>query len=647
MEGAPPDPSYTGERLYYPWKRYMYRPVSDYREPAPLMGSSDVLRRYAGCASSAFSPDGKIIAFVAKIDDAFAVLEAPVGGGVPRVATRIDGARIAHLCWSPSGDLFVAADRGGTERWQIYVRRPGMEGLAAFAVSEGERVQHFLGRQAVSPDGRRMVFASNAREPADVDIISAEIATGAQHPLVTGAGWYRDRGWSPDGSRVLVTRVHDNADQDLLIVDAATGQVHDIPRPAREGKMQNVPAGWLADGRIAAFTDLESEHLWLATIDPRTGERAALDRPDWSVETAMTSSDGRTVAWFVNVDGYSTVRWSRGGSRGKRETGGNAFDLTVSADGALLTYVRSASDAPSQRWIVDVNSGEARLLYQAEPGSFDYAATDPPQRARIPAADGAIPAFVFRPRGAGGRTPAVLVIHGGPEAQARGTVQPITRALLERGVSVVVPNIHGSTGYGKSWQTAIHGDFGGIDLRDLGAVAEWMATCGEFDPARLAVFGGSYGGFATLLCATRLPQYWRCAAEWFGWSDLGAAVDNAEPNWQRFMRRWYGALADDREELRRRSPITYIENVRCPLLIMQGENDPRVKKIASDQVVKQLRDLGREVEYHVFADEGHGFEKREHLDLAQQRTVDFLSQHLGVTVGAEEATGEVGRTLRG
>ena len=201
-------------------------------------------------------------------------------------------------------------------------------------------------------------------------------------------------------------------------------------------------------------------------------------------------------------------------------------------------------------------------------------------------------------------------------------------ALLQRGIALVVPNIHGSTGYGRAWQAAIHKDWGGIDLRDLRAVTEWMRTRPDFDPDRLAVYGGSYGGFATLTCVTQLPEIWRCAVDVFGVANLVTMLENSQPNWRRFLDRWIGKLPDDREKLVARSPITYVDRIRCPMLVLQGENDPRVPREESDQVVERLRALGRRVEYVVYPDEGHGFTKRKNMDDANERVVAFLTKEL-------------------
>jgi dipeptidyl aminopeptidase/acylaminoacyl peptidase len=204
----------------------------------------------------------------------------------------------------------------------------------------------------------------------------------------------------------------------------------------------------------------------------------------------------------------------------------------------------------------------------------------------------------------------------------------VLQELLSRGVAIVVPNVHGSTGYGKKWQTRIHRDWGGIDLADFRSIAEWMRRQPDFDTDRLGVWGGSYGGFATLTCITRLPEYWRCAVELFGPCNLVTMLENDPPNWRRWNRLWIGDVTTDREKLIESSPITYVENVRCPLLVFQGDNDPRIPREESDQMVGRLRELGRTVEYVTFEGEGHGFTGLDAAQLVHNRTIDFFERHL-------------------
>jgi dipeptidyl aminopeptidase/acylaminoacyl peptidase len=195
-------------------------------------------------------------------------------------------------------------------------------------------------------------------------------------------------------------------------------------------------------------------------------------------------------------------------------------------------------------------------------------------------------------------------------------------------IGVLATNIRGSTGYGKTYQKLIHRDFGGADLLDWEHAALYLRGLPWVDPARLGVFGGSYGGFATLSCVTRLPEYWAAAVDIVGPSNLITFARAVPPAWKRMMKQWVGDPDEDAEMLRERSPITYVDNVRAPLLVIQGANDPRVVKPESDQMVERLRELGRTVEYMVFDDEGHGFTKTANSLKALKASAEWLEKHL-------------------
>ena len=608
------------------------RPLSDFHPRERLAGVPHTTRRFACRSTLALSPDAETLAVVS--DQGAGTYEAwtlPALGGKPQRAITVESSAVRSLCWSANGELIAAADRGGTELHQLHVRHPDGPTLPLSTDPAG-RVQRLLSWNATSPDGALVAFSSNARVSTDMDIVIADLATRTERPLLTGAFWHVVGGWSPDGKRLLVMRVFDNTTQDLLVVDPRTGDAREVTRHAED--VSHIPAGWLADGRALVITDEDSDHLWLSALDVATGKHEPVDRPDWDVELAASSADGRTQIWSVNEDGYSTLRWRIGSGpiRERRLDGAACDGLVISADGTRAAFARVGPTEPWQVWTLDTATGDARIALAS---SFAVPAAElvEPLLIRIPGPDGDIPCFVYRPRDARGPTPAVLYPHGGPEGQSRpafGAHLTHLAALIHRGVALVVPNIHGSTGYGRKWQASIHKDWGGIDLRDLRAVTDWMTKQKDFDRSRLAVYGGSYGGFATLLCVTQIPDVWRCAVDVFGVANLVTMIENAQPNWRRFLARWIGDLDHDRAKLVERSPITHIDNVRCPMLILQGENDPRVPKEESDQVVERLRSLGRRVDYVVYPDEGHGFTKRANAEDAYGRIVDFLTKELAV-----------------
>ena len=224
----------------------------------------------------------------------------------------------------------------------------------------------------------------------------------------------------------------------------------------------------------------------------------------------------------------------------------------------------------------------------------------------------------------------VLSIHGGPEAQERPSYNygGLYQYLVGRGIAVLAPNIRGSNGYGRTYQRLILRDWGGGDLGDFRACAEYLRTSDWVDPARIGVFGGSYGGFATLTCMTRLPEYFACGVDIVGPSNLVTLARSVPPTWRSMMATWVGDPETEEEFLLSRSPITYADNIVAPLFVIQGANDPRVRKAESDGIVEALRARGVEVRYDVYEDEGHGFTRKENEAKGIGDAADFLIEHL-------------------
>jgi dipeptidyl aminopeptidase/acylaminoacyl peptidase len=242
-----------------------------------------------------------------------------------------------------------------------------------------------------------------------------------------------------------------------------------------------------------------------------------------------------------------------------------------------------------------------------------------------------VPAWLYKPRELNGRVPVVLSVHGGPEAQERpdySYVAYMYQYWLSRGIGVLATNIRGSTGYGKSYQKLIRRDWGGGDLKDMEHAVKYLHSLDWVDPQNIGFFGGSYGGYACLSAVSRLPELFAVAVGWFGPSNLVTFARSVPPYWKSFIKDWVGDPDEDRDLLVERSPITYVDNVKTPLFVVQGALDPRVVQAESDQFVDKLRARGVPVRYDVYPDEGHGFTKRSNELKALKDSAEFLEQRL-------------------
>lgn len=582
----------------------------------------------------AFSPDARYVYFSTDISGQFNLWRVPVEGGWPDQLTVFEDRTVRLVASHPDSDRLVfLADRDGNEFWQIFELPVG--GGWPRLLTPREDVRYHIGPYSFSPDGRRIAYAGNERTPTEVDVMVRELPDGEPRLALATGEYLVPIAWSPDGRRLSVLAMRSNTDQDIYVLDLATGSHVNVT--PHEGEAIHFAARWLPDGSaFLAVSNRGREFSGLALIRPdRPGELSWIYTPEWDVEAVELSPDGRAAAVSVNEGGISRLRLVEVPSgRVVSELPvpeGVLSALAFSPDGRYLAMLLATARRVSELYTLRLADGHLVRVTSGMLGGIPEEELVAPELVEYPTFDGRrIPAWLFRPPGASpaAPVPAALSIHGGPEAQERPAYQPLYQYLLHRGIAVMAPNIRGSTGYGISFQRLIHRDWGGGELKDIEAAARYLQSLPWVDANRLAIFGGSFGGFATLSAVTRLPQYWAAAVDIVGPSNLVTFARSVPPTWRRFMKQWVGDPDEDRDFLLERSPITYVDQVRAPLLVIQGKNDPRVVKAESDQMVERLRQLGRPVEYVVFEDEGHGFTRRVNLQKAYRLTAEFLERHL-------------------
>ncbi len=595
-------------------------------------------RRFGGVL--AFTQDGAHVLFVSNISGQFNLWRVPVGGGWPHQLTSFTDETVRQIAVSPrDGTLMLTADPDGDEFHQIYRLDPD-EGWPE-QITDASEVQHFVGAEAFSPDGKRLAYGANARTPTDVEVWIRDLAAG-ETQSVFGEGKYAiTADWSPDGTKLLAVDVRNNSDSSIHLIDLETDEAPEITPHEDDGLY--IPGPWAADGSgFYLLSDEGREFRGLAFYNLAAGSYSWVETPDADVEEVAASGDGRVLAWLVNEDGWEVLKLrdlESGDDLPDAEIPGGARPhltgfrppIALSPDGSHAAVILSGPRRPPEVWVTETATGTSRALTESRVGVPREKELVDVELIGYPTFDGRdIPAWLYRPD-VDSPAPVVLSIHGGPEAQEHPVYHPVYQYLLSRGIAVLATNIRGSTGYGKTYQRLVQRDWGGGDMQDWEHAVKWLHDQDWVDPQRIGVFGGSYGGFAVLTCVTRLPDYWAAAVDIFGPSNLITAAKAVPPTWRRMMKRFMGDPDEDAEMLRERSPLTYIENAKTPLLVIQGAKDPRVVKPESDQLVEKLRSLEREVEYVVFEDEGHGFTKRQNEIKALKLSAEWLERHLAAS----------------
>jgi dipeptidyl aminopeptidase/acylaminoacyl peptidase len=541
----------------------------------------------------------------------------------------------------------LAIDAGGNERHQLYVL--DLEEAAASTVASFDCLRALtsdprFGHQSagVSPDGRSLAYLSNRAKGVDFDLWLCDIASGEHRPLYAGGAWlWPASGFSPDGRWVSVLRPGERPlDFDLLLVDAGTGEItNPLPHP-QEAATVGAPA-WAGPSSFYASSNIGRDFAAIVHHDLATGATTKVlgtgERFDAEV---VTSKGGGTVIVIEDRDGADVMQavdpdtGARGAAVSLPEPGvTNFFFLAppmLSADGSRLLYTLTTPRQAGDVYSCDLTTGvTSRLTHSpAELESDDLVS---PELGEVASFDGErIPLFIYRPKSGEPRPPVVIMVHGGPESQAMRLFDPEIQALVAVGYGVVVPNIRGSTGYGKRYASLDDTNKRLDSVRDLAAVHAGLEDEG-FDAGRAVLWGGSYGGYMVLAGLAFLPELWAAGVDIVGISNLLTFLQNTSDYRRAYRELEYGSLAHDREFLAEASPLTRVDAIRAPLFVIHGRNDPRVPVSEAEQLTESLKRRGVTCELLIYEDEGHGLSRLENQLDAYPRAIDFLDQVLGRT----------------
>ena len=602
------------------------------------------LTRVGSCLSPSFSPDGSRLAFISNMTGRPQVWTVATAGGWPDLVTGFDDP-VHRVAWSPDGEwLACLVAPGGGMNTQVYLLRP--DGTEVRRLTAGGQDNNWLGPWP--HDGAALAISSNVRDPDGMDAYLVDISTGELRLVATNTGIGRINDVSRDGRRALLYRMASRSDDNLFLLDLASAEEHLLTGHDGPGTFDN--GRFSPDGATVYLSSNKDRDLTaFARIQlgsegqPGASEVIAA-RDDAELEAFELTDDGRTVALLWNVAGRSELDLldltGQSPIRRVRLPAELALDLTFSRSGHLLAFAAAGAAVPDDVWIVDLRFGTLRQATHSPHAGVDLGSLVKPELTRFRAHDGLeLTAWVYRPPQTSGPVPTVMEFHGGPEGQSRPWFVSLYQALLEQGIAVFVPNVRGSSGFGKTFVNLDNGPLRYDGIRDIEVCLDHVVESGLAEPDRIGIMGGSYGGYMTMAGLTTYPDRFAAGANLFGVVNFETFFAQTEPWMAAISTIEYGDPVTQRDLLRDLSPIHKIDRVTAPTIVLHGANDTNVPVVEAEQVVEALRGRGVPVEYILFPDEGHGFVNEANRIRSDVAIVHWFVQYLTGQPAAETAEG--------
>lgn len=626
-------------------------------------------------AAPAFSPDGKRLAYLSNPTGTMQVWLTDLAGGKPRQLTNYDD-NIGFVRWLTDDSLIFGKAKGGDENTQFFWMKADGSGVKPLTTDAG--VRNNFGR--VSYDGKTIYYASNKRSRQFFDIYKMDVATGKDELIYRQDGSNSFRAVTGSGSKFIVSRDGGelSLDNNLYLIDTEkTGETLLTPH---SGAAEFGNPFFTADGIVFTHND-GREFTGLAQMRKKNAagedwsdanrEVRIVDDAKWDVTDVEMAYYGNVMAYTVNREGFSDLylrRYETGGKPLITTIARHAEKVALPVNGIVggldfdrgetkLAFAFNSPDQNSDIWIYDLKTNDLKQITRSDTAGIDSKTFVTPELIKYRSFDGReIPAWYYPPQGvvylrlkdqpyrlfsfskvvgaAGAqrlssfKIPVIVSVHGGPEGQERPGFNPLYQYYLSRGYAILATNVRGSTGYGKTFTHLDDVKKREDSVKDLAFAVEWLKTKGGADPKKIAVMGGSYGGYMTLAAITLYPDLWAAAVDTVGISNWESFLKNTSGYRRRQREVEYGRLDRDIDFLRSISPIGKVDRIKCPLFVIQGKNDPRVPYTESEQIVDAVKKRGGIVQYKLFDDEGHGVSKLKNRLVLYPLVADFLDANL-------------------
>ena len=599
------------------------------------------LNRYQNVRSAPvrdFTLNGESVYISTRFGDVSQIHRVDEPGGVRRQITFFKEP-MGEVSRRPGSDTMAfTMDAGGSEFSQIFMldTQSGESNM----LTDGESRN---GAMLWNHSGSHIAYQSTARNGRsnDVWVMNPDEPESATVVLESPDGsWWGPAAWDKADGRLLVMQYVAITDARIHLVDLKTGERQQLVGGA-DKPSYNEPHAFSPDGKGLFFsTDQFGEFSQLAYLDLASGDiRVLTEDIPWNIEGFTLSPTGDRAAFSVNDEGMTAAYLFDPVNMSYRQiklpvgvVGGAVFDET----GRKLAFSINTPNTPSDTFVMSLgesslDAGEWVRWTFSEVGGLDTSGFRPPELVKFQSFDEReIPAFVYKPEGEG-PFPVIISIHGGPEGQYRPYFSSTYQLWLKSlGAAVIAPNVRGSSGYGKTYVGLDNGFKREDSVRDIGALLDWVETQSDLDAERVAVIGGSYGGYMVLASAVHFSDRLTAAVDIVGISNFVTFLENTQDYRRDLRRPEYGDERDPemRAHLENISPLNNVDKIGVPLFVVQGQNDPRVPVTEAEQIVAAIREQGGEVWYMNALDEGHGYRKKPNRDVYQQATVLFFEKFL-------------------
>ncbi len=555
-------------------------------------------------------------------------------GGWPRQLT-ISDQRQASPAWSPDGQwIAFQSDKDGNEQWDIFVVSPKNGDVVNLTNSPSISEES----PTWQPHGRLLAITVRPQDTSAAEIATLDVLTRRVRKLTNNTPKDRfnsDPIWSPDGKQIAYRQVLANGkDADVFVVDVATGNSTRLT--PHTGEHLYSLSAWSPDGKkLLISSDAENSYRNIALLDIASKQVQWLTKEKWDSQPGTFAPDGRKLTWTTNIDGNRMVFvYDVATKRAQAlplKAGVNSLagsETAFSHDGKQLLYKHSGPDSPGDLWVYTLATAQTHQLTNSMVAGLRAEDMVTPALVRYPSRDAKfqISAFVYMPHNIikNAQYPALVYVHGGPSSHFDNSFDPFVQYIVNQGYIVIAPNYRGSTGYGKAFEQADYFDMGGGDLQDVVSAAEFIKQNGYVNPKKIVLMGRSYGGYLTMMGVTKAPEVWAAGVAIVPFVNWFTEVQNENPQLREVDYATMGDPEKNKTLWEDRSPVNFVKNIKAPLLIIAGGNDPRCPKSEAEQVVNAIKANGGTVQLKVYEGEGHSFGRIENTLDYYKRVSDFL-----------------------